>query len=263
MSDILKQLIAAKKRSDPAGFRQAESRGELLSYLKEDLKRARIDPSVLSSHLGNQAGTFDEYVDIASFHVDEVLFEPYYENNIKSNNLGLADVMTKFRVSQSRPLKNIKVAAALSSALCLGFAVISTVRGRPVYSLLYGLCFSDLLRISYHCYDKKYCSLYLESIGGSAANLADSIFKFAKSAMGITPSTEDPLVRFQSEVLWENLVQGSTTVMLVGKVGFAVYLSFCLVARLTAVLLPYCLAELPSYSLIELLPYCFTVLLPD
>jgi len=36
--------------------------------------------------------------------------------------------------------------------------------------------------------------------------------------MGITPPTEDPLVRFQSEVLWENLVQGSTTVMLVGKV---------------------------------------------
>jgi hypothetical protein len=229
MSDTLTQLraiIAAKKQVDPAGYRQAEARGELLSYLRDDLKRAKIDPSALNqlnrtNRTNNQVGAFDEVVETVSFHLDEVLYLPYYESNLASNHLGLADVMTKFRTCRNnRPLKNLKVAAAVSSILCVGLALSSTLKGRILFAGLYGVCAADLLRISYHCYDKKYCSLYLESTGGSAANLADSMFKFAKTAMGLAPPQEDPFVRFQTEIVWENLVQGSLCMQLVSKVSY-------------------------------------------
>mmetsp|Transcript_32733 Transcript_32733/g.55188 ORF Transcript_32733/g.55188 Transcript_32733/m.55188 type:complete len:235 (+) Transcript_32733:40-744(+) len=223
--DKLKAIIARKKREDPEGYHTAERRGDLLHYLKNDLRRANIDPSVLSSlqdtqHNSTVVNDIDTFVEAASFHLDETFFEPYYESKVTADNLGIADAMAQFRACKRmiQPLKRIKVGAAIGSVAFMGLALASIARGRLPYAILQGVVAADLIKISYNSYTKRYCSLYLNMIGGTASNVASTLFQFAKTAMGIAHPAEDPLVRLQTEILWENIIQGTVSFLIFQKI---------------------------------------------
>jgi hypothetical protein len=227
--DRLKELIDQERRRNPKEFIDAERKGELLYYLENALKKANINPALLNQYckerpndtdLGNQIETF---VETASGLLDDVLFEPYYASQASPNNLGIADVMAAFRASGGtyKPLKQLKVGCALTSILCLGLSVRYGMSRYIPHSFVFLAMAADLLRVSYNCYDKKYCSLYLHMIGGSVSKLTDTIFKFAKSVVGMAEPSDDPLLRLRSEIVWANVLQDTLLQQLYFKVRYS------------------------------------------
>lgn len=205
--DKLKIVIEEEKRRDPRGFRAAEEKGELLKFLDPALKKANVNPVHLERLLEENNHT--DYVELASKSLDEVFFEPFYQHYLPSNHMGLAEVMANLKSSSKvlAPLKQIKVFCAISAFLFFGLGIRYGIKKYVPHSLLFFLLAADLFRVSYNCYDKKYCSLYLNMIGGSATKAADTIFKFVSSMVGMAEPTADPLIGLRNEVVWRNLIQ--------------------------------------------------------
>lgn len=224
--DKVKQVIDAEKRRDPSGFAKAEKNGELLSFLGPAFRRAKIDPTVLQQYCDSgrmQSGEpvgLDDYVDLASGTLDEIFFEPFYQHQLPSNNLGIADTMASFRSAGhiSTTLKRIKVACAVTSLISFALSIRYGMTHYFLHAIVLGILAADLFRISFNCYEKKYCSLYLDMIGGSAVKITETIFKFAKAAVGISDPADDPFVRLRTEIVWRNLIQDTIILGLVHKV---------------------------------------------
>lgn len=231
--DKLKELIESERRRNPKEFIDAERKGELLHYLEKSLKKAQINPALLNQYLKERphetdlSNQIEAFVDKTSVLLDESLFEPFYQSTVPSDNMGIADVMAAHRSSRSRigtALKRIKVACALSSLLCFGLGVRYGVSRYIIHAGMFCVASLDLLRISYNAYDKKYCSLYLEMIGGSLSKVTDTIFKFAKTIVGMADPEEDPLIRLRQEIIWRNLFRDTFIMQLYLKVKNFAYL---------------------------------------
>ena len=228
--DKLKELIETEKRRNPKEFIDAERKGELLHYLEKALKKANINPALLNQYCKEQIpenGVLDQiesFVQSASFHLDDTFYEPFYQHNLPSNNMGIADVMAAFRTNSKiiKPLKRIKVFCALSSLFFFGIGIQYGMRRWIPHAILFLGLSADLFRISYNCYDKKYCSLYLHMIGGNVSKLTDTIFKFAKSVVGISEPEDDPLLRLRTEIVWRNLLEDTILQFIYHKVGYAI-----------------------------------------
>lgn len=120
-------LIARKRSEDPEGFQKAEKNSDLLYYLSEDMRKLRIDASILTNHLRrineqppvisqvhqllllflpycniisfNISFVFifqdiDEYVDIAARYLDENMYEPYYQLSRGEGHMGMEIVLS-------------------------------------------------------------------------------------------------------------------------------------------------------------------------
>lgn len=222
----LKELIEREKRKNPKEFLDAERKGELLHYLGPAMKKANINPALLNqyckerSHDSDLHKQIETFIDTVSVNLDESLYEPYYQSNTPPNNMGIADVMAAHRASGNirTKLKRLKVFCALGSVICLGVGVRYLTSRYIIHAAVFCVAAADLLRISYNAYDKKYCSLFLTMIGGNVTRLTDTIFKFAKSVVGMTDPQDDPLLRLRNEVLWGNLLQDTFVQKLYHKV---------------------------------------------
>jgi hypothetical protein len=218
----LQALIARKKRADPAGFQAAEASGGLYKYLEADMRRENIDLSVLSEYQSlNGVGDVDIFIQNAAHHLDDIFFDPLYNAQLPSNHMGIAEVMTNYRSAKNviLPLQRVKVVSALGSLICFSMFVRCVLRGYIPYAVIYVVAAADLLRISYNSFDKKYCSLYLNMIGGTVGNVADTIFKFAKTVIGIAEQSEDPFLRLRKEVIWALLIEDTMVQTIYRKVS--------------------------------------------
>ena len=222
--DRVQEVIDSEKRRDPKGFRTAEEKGELLQFLDSALKKANVNPvhleRLLSESIGEDIG-LEAYIDMASSSLDEVIFEPFYEHQLPSNHMGLAEVMSNLRSSSQIlvPLKRIKVCSASAALLCFGLAIRYGIKKYILHSALLFVLAADLLRVSYNCYDRKYCSLYLNMIGGTASRAADTIFKFVTTMVGLTEPEQDPFIGLRKEIVWKNLAQDTFMQALYMKVS--------------------------------------------
>ena len=97
-------------------------------------------------------------------------------------------------------------------------------QGRVPQALLLGAVSFDLLHISYNCYDKRYCSLYINMIGGDMSKVGDTIYKFVKSAIGITDNSQDPLIKLYTEIQWNLVLTDTISKALLSKVALVVKL---------------------------------------
>lgn len=223
----LKQVIDSEKRRNPTGFTRAEKNGELLTFLEPALRKAKIDPALLHRYHINGAASnngelahLDDYIELASSTLDEIFFEPFYQHQLPDNHLGIADAMTTFRSAGhiSGLLKKIKVMCATISLFCFALSIRYGMTHWVLHSLALFAIAADSFRISFNCYEKKYCSLYLNTIGGSAMKLMETIFKFAKSIVGVSDPADDPFVRLRSEISWGSLIQDTILLGLYHKV---------------------------------------------
>lgn len=220
----LKQIIARKRKDDPTGFSKAERNGSLQKYLEGDMRRAGIDLSEFST-LNQPATTnpiqdVEKYVQIGSEWLDENLFEPHYKTNRAENHMGVAEGLAALKSSKKIEyrLRNLKVFCAISSLMCFGLGISQLMRARLPHAVILLLCSADLLRISYNCYIKNYCSIYINSLGGNVSKVADTIFKFAKSAVGITDSSDDPFVKLKAEIIVSNLIHNTFSLNIYHKI---------------------------------------------
>jgi len=227
----LKRIIEKKRTDDPEGFRKAFNNGDLVHYLSHDLKSANIDPSALSMYLDSlrkksnsdlsKEFNLDEMIETASSFLDENIYEPYYQGHVSSNYMGIAEVLSKYKSSATiMPyLKKLKVVSAAISLFGIVFAIKNMTQSRVLQALLLGAASFDLLNISYNCYDKRYCSLYINMIGGDMSKVGDTIYKFVKSAMGITDNAQDPLIKLYTEIQWILVLNNTITKALLSKVA--------------------------------------------
>lgn len=236
----LKRIIEKKTNDDPEGFRKAFNNGDLQHYLSHDLKNANIDKSALSVYLdslmkkkkkntSNSASkefNFDEMLDSVSSFLDENIYEPYHQGTKSSNYMGIAEVLSKYKSSATiMPyLKKLKVVSAAISLFGVVFAIKNMTQGRVPQALLLGAVSFDLLHISYNCYDKRYCSLYINMIGGDMSKVGDTIYKFVKSAIGITDNSQDPLIKLYTEIQWNLVLTDTISKALLSKVALVAIL---------------------------------------
>ena len=225
----LKRIIEKKTNEDPEGFRKAFNNGDLLHYLKYELKNANIDPSVLSSYINSSMKkkhttskdfNLDETIGSASSFLDENIYEPYYQSHVSNNYMGVAEVLAKYKSSATiMPyLKKLKVVSAAISLFGVVFAIRNLTQSKLPQALLLGVISIDLFRISYNCYDKRYCSLYVNMIGSDISKVGDTIYKFVKSAIGITDNSQDPLIKLYTEIQWSLVLKDTITEVVLSKV---------------------------------------------
>ena len=234
----LKRIIEKKSKDDPEGFHKAFNNGDLLHYLSHDLKNANIDKSTLSVYLdslmkkkntnntSSKEFNVEEMLDSVSSFLDENIYEPYHQGNKSSNYMGIAEVLSKYKSSATiMPyLKKLKVVSASISLFGVALAIRNMTKGRVPQALLLGAASFDLLHISYNCYDKRYCSLYINMIGGDMSKVGDTIYKFVKSAIGITDNSQDPLIKLYTEIQWNLVLTGTITNILLSKVTLFIIL---------------------------------------
>lgn len=123
-------------------------------------------------HTTRSATKVDE-VDQISLALDEHLFEPYYQATLATNHMNLAEVMSVCKSAgriHSR-LVNIKVSCAVVSVLSLSFSVYNLMAGRIPVAALNLLLSVDCLRVSYNCYVKNYCSIFIRQHFGNATKV--------------------------------------------------------------------------------------------
>ena len=243
---ILK-LVNRKKREDPEGFQKAARNNDLVYYLGKELEREGIDASVLRSYLadagsgssrsragsgsrpavrrGNTSSSsasndIDQYVATASDVLDELIYDPVYCAVRANEHTSLVESMAAVKNSShiGTQLGRVKVFSAFTGLLCLGYALSSFSRGGPIKSLVLLLFSADLFRVSFNCYTKNYCSIFLHTVGGDINKLTKTVFQFAKTAVGMSDPAEDPFIRLKHEVMWELLLHKSFVEMLIKKV---------------------------------------------
>ena len=123
-------------------------------------------------HTTRSATKVDE-VDQISHALDEHLFEPYYQATLATNHMNLAEVMSVCKSAgriHSR-LVNIKVSCAVVSVLSLSFSAYNLMAGRIPMAALNLLLSIDCLRVSYNCYLKNYCSIFIRQHFGNATKV--------------------------------------------------------------------------------------------
>ena len=217
--DKLKQLIEIERQRNPKEFSDAESKGELSQYLENALRYENIHPMLLKQYCKAQVSdneflyVVDSFVPIVSFNLDKTIYEAYYryENNITSNKMVISDFVSSFHTNSnvSEPLNDLKIFSAFSSLVFLNKGRKYGMRPCLPQFICLGIS-ADLLRISYNCYSPKYCSLYLNMIGGNLSKVTGTIFNFAKSVVG-SDHKNHPLYRLTNEILWENLFEDTIT----------------------------------------------------
>jgi hypothetical protein len=131
----------------------------------------------------------------------------------------LAACRSSIRIQKK--LTNTKVFFAFLSVFFFSFSVFSFMnsRGGAILKSAFLMFFSlDFLRVSYNCFIKKYCSNFIKIYFGDVAKTTSSIFKAAKSALGVTDPSEDPLLQIKHDVIWTMLLEDTLSQHLYIKV---------------------------------------------
>ena len=215
----VKELVESENLRDPEGFRRAVVNNELAKFLDPALKRANVTSAELENYLSKPADI--DVVDVATFldaceegmstTVDRFIFEPCFQKNKSTINVGAANAMANLlRYSSVRvPLRQIKLMSFAASSHCFCLAFSYGFKNYLPHSVFFSILCADLFRVSYNCYDKQYCALYLEMIGGSVSKVADSLLKCVTTMVGITDLSDGPLIAFGTKIMWRNLIKGT------------------------------------------------------
>jgi hypothetical protein len=88
----------------------------------------------------------------------------------------------------------------------MGLSAAALVRGQLGSASLLAASAIDLQTISYNCYEKRYGDLYLQQLSGDVNRFCDTAYAFAKSLVGISPLTANPLLRLSGRINWDILL---------------------------------------------------------
>jgi len=231
----LNAIINEKKKSDPRGYSKALNDNCLLEYLSADLRRAKINTSMLKIDKNGQISisvpshtmkrnidndTILDYFDTISATLDDNLFEPYYQSTLSANHMNMAETMAAFKSSQKiqERLKNTKVVCGVSSFLLFSYSLYSLMTGNVLKSAFCFYASADLLRVSYNCYTKNYCSIFIRKYFGNVAKLGDTLFQMAKSVVGLTEPEDSPLIKLKEGIILDILMEDTLSKILYLKV---------------------------------------------
>ena len=172
---------------------RAQQDGKILQYLKKDLIAEGIDPDAVVIDSNPQKSkepleqSLGDYFDILSDHLDAEAYGPFYDANSGSFEKSLGEKITDYKTFRkiNNSLKSLKVAAFLGSIFCALYSISQFMTRRPLKGAIYGLMAYDLVRVSYNCYIKKYCSITANKLGGDFSKLGSTIFQVAQSALGM------------------------------------------------------------------------------
>jgi hypothetical protein len=214
----IETIIKKKKHEDSVGYQMAEKREELPNFLSKELRDAGISKAKFmevtgatssDDNLSNLSDDFEIYVNIIADGLDDNIYDPYYQSRLASNHMGLADTMKTLRSGKkiNNRLKFVKVVTAISAVISFAWGIRKYTQGSFLATGISFFISADLLRVSYNCFIKQYCSLAINFLGGSAQKLGATVIEIAKSAMGITEPGDDPLLRLKHDLLYEVLVE--------------------------------------------------------
>eukprot|EP01038_Epipyxis_sp_PR26KG_P011315 gene11315-15177_t len=228
MDDIKKtvdNIIMKRKNEDPKGFAAAEKRNDIKSFIREELMKNRINPDLLdipsisnteriNRSNNNPIEDIDMFVKVASDMLDQNIYESYYQNNLKSNHMYIADAVSAIQSSRKINLflRRTKVVFAVTSFLSLSMTLRNASRGSSgvMPCIIYGVLALDFLRISYNCYHKNYCQIALHRLVSDTTKLTQTIFKAAQSMIGMTEGNIDnPLQQIKDEIIIGVLVENT------------------------------------------------------
>lgn len=154
-----------------------------------------------------QQPTQDEIFRDVANKLDAGLFEPWYhqESDTSEFEKSLCNKFTDYKsfAKIDVQLRSVKVYSVLACIICLGLSLSNFAGGRFAHVLIYAATAHDLLRVSYNCYIKRYCSRAVKRLGGNLLEAAGNVFMNAvSSALFGKP---DLMSRLQEEVIWDVL----------------------------------------------------------
>lgn len=247
---IIKEIINNKIEVDPIGYYEALLNGDLLHYLYYDLKKAQIDVHTflvyeksLLTHLNPSTVNtilkkvrLEKDINCTSLVLDQWLFAPYYHHIQSCNHVSISEVLSSYNSSDTiiPTLKQIKVISATYSICGFTLAYGSMMMGHVSLGALLSVASFDLLCISYNCFIKRYCSLYVDLIMANASCADDTIRSFVKRAVGLNhhhPQLQhhhqlqhhlerSPFMALYTDIHWNNLLQDTIAQTVVIKVSY-------------------------------------------
>jgi hypothetical protein len=171
----------------------------------------------------------DEYLDLVSDTLDNVLYQPLYAMTVKGEG-SCSEQMAKIgSIKQVNiKLKTIKATALVFGIVMLLAAVYNMKTRNLIRATLYGIVALDALRVSFNCYIKSYCHIIAEKYSGDWKKLGNTILKAAQSALGLGgKNANDPLVRMQKDVMWDVLIDKLLIIAIYEKVSMNLFMYVC------------------------------------
>jgi len=161
-----------------------------------------------------------DYFDTVSNTLDDVLFEPYYQSHLSATHMNMAETMAAFQSSKKvqERMKNTKVICGVSSFLLFSYSLYSLMTGNIPKFAFCVYASADLLRVSYNCYSKNYCSIFIRKYFGNVAKLGETLFQMAKSAVGLTEPEDSPLSKLKEGIILDILMEDTLSKLLYLKV---------------------------------------------
>lgn len=172
-----------------------------------------------------------EYSNLAANSVDKHLFDPYYEQNSTPFEKTVCEQISKWNlmvnylaVPSTSPIENsfnkiklklqyAKLATLFGSVLSAYYCInCFNVKNQcnPLTLLMrcaiYGGASVDLLRISYNCYIKQYCTLVARKLAGNASALGNTLFQWISANMHAgsrETNTQDPFAVIKEKIMWD------------------------------------------------------------
>lgn len=237
----LNRLIARKKTEDATGFLKAQQNGALLEYLKNELKEAGIDPSVIhfdqganincstssssSASSGENMKSFsfedvNNYISYASSQLDLLIFAPFFRSQSEfKDHSSLMQKLSLLRSFQkvSQRLQTLKVISFSLAVIC-GLSGLRNLSSNPLIGVIQLLAAHDSSRISYNCYIQKYLSVSIQYLTGDLTSLSNTVLQVASTALGLS-NRPDPLMVLEHGVYWKSIFHDTLSKVLYTKVG--------------------------------------------
>lgn len=154
-----------------------------------------------------------EIINHISSELDEKLFNPWYETESSSSEIEKA-LTSKFSDYKSfskieETLRLIKVGSIVGFLICSGLALSNLFSGRAVHAIFYMILSHDLLKVSYNCYIRKYCSNACKRLGVNFIQAAaNTLFNVINSAIFGKP---DVVTKLQEEIMLDVLLDYTLT----------------------------------------------------
>jgi hypothetical protein len=162
-----------------------------------------------------------DYFEVVSEALDEIVYGPFYRANLATDHMNMAETIAACKSSRriEERLKSVKVTCCALSLFSFVISLYSIMRGSLPKGALCLFLSADLLRVSYNCYIKNYCAIFIRKYFGSISRVGESIFQMAKAAVGLADPSEDPLAKIKHEVMWEVLMEDTLSKLAYLKVS--------------------------------------------
>lgn len=222
------QVVEAVRQRDPTGYSKAESAGELLHFLSDDLKKAGVDRDKASEYLKKGFTTAKvkggSILNGFSTLVDYIFFEAWFRLFTPKTQFQAVAEATKSNIAWDKDLKLLpmKLFFLIAAGYCIKFTVENVLKQNVYQAFAASLVSLDLLRMGYNCYIKSYFNLSAKKLGGDVFKMRDVVLNKISGDDNAQDPKLNPMLHIkENKVMWNLIPQNTILQFLLSPVSFS------------------------------------------